>query len=170
MPAYQRMARESCIWHPSVNTSSDSPKLFSTSRVRGCSPSACPDFKTAAFESMHSRDLSVRPYRARRRLRKRPDGPLCEWGLVKVAVSGMIDQQLTPTITTSYFSSSPEASNGVNRGKGAPSDGKTRVSRELLADSVKSGIFEGWLREAVDSVYEQPRDVDEFEFNSLQCT
>jgi hypothetical protein len=43
--------------------------------VRGCKPSAWPDFSAVGLESMQRSEESVRPYRARRTSRKSPAGP-----------------------------------------------------------------------------------------------
>lgn len=53
-------------------------------------------------------------------------------------------EEHTPTIITSYFSSShfsPGENGEVNRGSGGAKDGSTRKSREEDAYSLKTGIL-----------------------------
>jgi hypothetical protein len=95
------------------------------------------------FESMHRSDLSVNPYRARSTSRNRPAGPAL--GKFQPLFSEKLCiKQITPEMTTSYFSSVPLGSNfGERRGKGGANEGRTRKSREEVEYSVKTGIVKG---------------------------
>ena len=46
---------------PSFRISSATPRLFRTSSVRGCRPSACPTLRVPGFASKHRNDSSERP-------------------------------------------------------------------------------------------------------------